>query len=104
RTLFLSSPSASAFAPPCSSALPRRFDPAYAGSNQHNLQAERQLVAVGTRVLSLVCGLFAVILEFVPAAAKDTGRIFVSNEKSNNVILLEPKTSNVVKNLKVSRR
>ena len=49
-------------------------------------------MAVGTRVLSLVCGLLAVILEFVPAAAKGTGRIFVSNEKSNNVIVLKPKT------------
>ena len=38
------------------------------------------------------------------AAAKDTGLIFVSNEKSNNVIVLEPKTYKVVKDIRVSRR
>ena len=37
-------------------------------------------------------------------AAKDTGLIFVSNEKTNNIIVLDPKTYKVVKDLKVSRR
>lgn len=37
------------------------------------------------------------------AAAKDTGLIFVSNEKSNNVIVLD-KAYKLVKDLKVSRR
>jgi YVTN family beta-propeller protein len=39
-----------------------------------------------------------------PAEAKDTGLIFVSNEKSNNLIVLDPKTHQVVKDIKVSRR
>src|SRR5262249_53404092 len=49
-------------------------------------------------------GLAAASLAFAPAAAKDTGLVFVSNEKSNNVIVLDPKTYKVVKDLKVSRR
>jgi YVTN family beta-propeller protein len=36
--------------------------------------------------------------------AKDTGLIFVSNEKTNNLIVLDPKTYQVVKDIKVSRR
>ena len=42
----------------------------------------------------------------VPAVplAKDTGLIFVSNEKSNNLIVLDPKTYQIVKDIKVSRR
>ena len=39
-----------------------------------------------------------------PSPCKDTGLIFVSNEKSNNLIVLDPKTYQVVKDLKVSRR
>src|SRR5258708_12210994 len=39
-----------------------------------------------------------------PSHAKDTGLIFVSNEKSNNLIVLDPKTYRVVKDIKVSRR
>ena len=39
-----------------------------------------------------------------PSYCKDTGLIFVSNEKSNNLIILDPKTYKVVKDLKVSRR
>ena len=39
-----------------------------------------------------------------PAHAKDTGLIFVSNEKSNNLIVLDPKTYQIVKDIKVSRR
>ena len=39
-----------------------------------------------------------------PPRAKDTGLIFVSNEKSNNLIVLDPKTYKVVKDIKVSRR
>src|SRR3954469_11959924 len=40
----------------------------------------------------------------MPARAKDTGLIFVSNEKSNNIIVLEPKTYKVLKDIKTSRR
>ena len=39
-----------------------------------------------------------------PAIAKDTGLIFVSNEKTNNLVILDPKTLKIVKDLKVSRR
>src|SRR5215831_17609348 len=38
------------------------------------------------------------------ALAKNTGLIFVSNEKTNNLIVLDPKTYQVVKDIKVSRR
>jgi YVTN family beta-propeller protein len=44
------------------------------------------------------------VLAFTPAAAKDTGLIFVSNEKTNNIIVIDPKTYKVVKDIKVSRR
>jgi len=36
--------------------------------------------------------------------AKDTGLVFVSNEKTNNLIVIDPKTNKVVKDLKTSRR
>ena len=36
--------------------------------------------------------------------AKDTGLIFVSNEKTNNLIVIDPKTYKVVKDIKTSRR
>src|ERR1700683_548786 len=39
-----------------------------------------------------------------PAQAKDTGLIFVSNEKTNNIIVIDPKTYKVVKDIKVARR
>ena len=34
---------------------------------------------------------------------KDTGLIFVSNEKTNNIIIIDPKTYKVVKDFKTSR-
>jgi DNA-binding beta-propeller fold protein YncE len=37
-------------------------------------------------------------------AAKDTGLIFVSNEMTNNIIVLDPKDYKVVKDLRTSRR
>src|SRR5712671_2273994 len=54
-------------------------------------------------VLALV---LALALAFAPALAraKDTGLIFVSNEKTNNLIIIDPKTYQVVKDLKISRR
>ena len=39
-----------------------------------------------------------------PASAKDTGLVFVSNEKTNNIIVIDPKTYKVVKDLRTSRR
>ena len=38
------------------------------------------------------------------AAAKDTGLIFVSNEKTNNIIVIDSATYKVVKDIKVARR
>ena len=38
------------------------------------------------------------------AAAKDTGLIFVSNEKTNNIIVIDPASYKVVKDIKVARR
>jgi len=38
------------------------------------------------------------------AAAKDTGLIFVSNERTNNLIVIDPKTYAVVKDIRTSRR
>ena len=40
----------------------------------------------------------------IASYAKDTGLIFVSNEKTNNLIVLDPKTYKVVKDIKTSRR
>ena len=39
-----------------------------------------------------------------PAAARDTGLIFVSNEKTNNLIVIDPRTYKIVKDIKTSRR
>jgi YVTN family beta-propeller protein len=36
--------------------------------------------------------------------AKDTRLVFVSNERTNNLIIIDPKTNTVVKDLKTSRR
>src|SRR5262245_19912307 len=46
----------------------------------------------------------AAVLTLTPAVAKDTGWIFVSNEKTNNIIVLDPKDYKVIKDLKTSRR
>ena len=55
----------------------------------------------GSPLPSLAAATVATSLAFAaPAAfAKDTGLIFVSNEKSNNLIVLEPKTLKVVKDM-----
>src|SRR5271169_3845534 len=44
------------------------------------------------------------LLALGQAHAKGTGLIFVSNEKSNNLIVIDPKTYQVVKDIKVARR
>ncbi len=44
------------------------------------------------------------VLTSAPALAKDTGLIFVSNEKTNNIIVIDPKTYKVVNDIKVARR
>ena len=53
---------------------------------------------------AVLAGAAATIVLCAPALAKDTGLVFISNEKSNNIIVIEPKTYKVVKDLKVSRR
>ena len=49
--------------------------------------------------LALLCA-----LTITPAAAKDTGLIFVSNEKTNNIIVIDPNSYKVVNDIKVGRR
>ena len=56
------------------------------------------------REVLFVLALGTAALLSAPSHCKDTGLIFVSNEKSNNLIILDPKTYQVVKDLKVSRR
>src|SRR5579862_5023420 len=46
----------------------------------------------------------ALLLAAAPAWAKGTGYLFVSNEKTNNIIVLDPKSYQIVKDLKTSRR
>ena len=46
----------------------------------------------------------ALTLVFASAEAKDTGLIYVSNEKSNNIIVIDPKTYKIVNDIPVSRR
>ena len=55
--------------------------------------------------MTSVAGLAVLLLALtVPAAAKDTGLIFVSNEKTNNLTVIDPKTYKVVRDVKTSRR
>src|SRR5262249_61305024 len=84
----------------------RRFDRAYAGTTRRNSQAERNPVLIDCRTFSLAASAAAIAacLAAAPAAAKDTGLIFVSNEKSNNLIVIDPKTYKVIKDIKTSRR
>ena len=59
---------------------------------------------VAARILALSLALVVPALAAGQSHAKDTGLIFVSNEKTNNLIVLDPKTYQVVKDIKVSRR
>ena len=60
---------------------------------------------IDRRALSLVpAAALVASLAVAPAAAKETGLIFVSNEKSNNLIVIDPKTFKVIKDIKTSRR
>src|SRR4029077_3231528 len=56
------------------------------------------------RILAFSLALVVPALAPGRSDAKDTGLIFVSNEKTNNLIVLDPKTYQVVKDIKVSRR
>src|SRR6476620_9394138 len=81
--------------------LPGLFNRAYAGGD-----ATSGLVmqALASRILALSLALAVPALVPGRAHAKDTGLIFVSNEKTNNLIVIDPKTYQVVKDIKVSRR
>ena len=57
-----------------------------------------------SRFVALVAVVVGVLAPVASAHAKDTGLIFVSNEKTNNLIVLDPKTYKVVKDIKTSRR
>ncbi len=60
----------------------------------------------------LICRLFAVsglatavlVAASSGSSAQDTGLVFVSNERTNNLIIIDPKTNTVIKDLKTSRR
>jgi PQQ-dependent catabolism-associated beta-propeller protein len=54
----------------------------------------------------LSAGAMAAVLAAAPSGgfAKDTGLIFVSSEKTNNVVVIDPETNKVIKHLKTSRR
>src|ERR1700745_246491 len=56
------------------------------------------------RFLCLCLAATVVAVVPVPVEAKDTGLIFVSNEKTNNLIVLDPKTYKVIKDIRTSRR
>ena len=56
------------------------------------------------RAFSLIALVCCVLAIDAGPQAKDTGLIFVSNEKTNNIIVLDPKTYKVVKDIKVARR
>jgi len=55
-------------------------------------------------LLALPLAAAAILLAAGPAFPKGTGLIFVSNEKTNNIIVIDPKTYQVVKDIKVARR
>src|SRR3979411_1071097 len=81
--------------------LPGLFNTAYAwGEATHGLFM-RVLVS---RMLAFFFALVVPALVSGQSHAKDTGLIFVSNEKTNNLIVIDPKTYQVVKDIKVSRR
>src|SRR3954469_23373125 len=56
------------------------------------------------RILAFSLALVVPALAPGRSDAKDTGLIFVSNEKTNNLIVLDPKTYKLVKDIKTSRR
>jgi PQQ-dependent catabolism-associated beta-propeller protein len=60
---------------------------------------EENLPRMRKSVLVLLCA-----LANSPAAAKDTGLIFVSNEKTNNIVAIDPTSYKIVKEIKTARR
>jgi len=56
--------------------------------------SEEQAFEIGRTARLLTCGLSALVLGLVLSAearAKGTGYVFVSNEKTNNVAVIDPK-------------
>src|SRR5579859_465719 len=60
---------------------------------------EGNLPRMRKSVLVLLCA-----LANSPAAAKDTGLILVSNEKTNNIVAIDPASYKIVKEIKTARR
>ena len=89
--------------------LPGRADKSYAGINQ--LRKRKRNAGANPSPLAPPS---VALLPSVAALARDLvlgrrppripGLIFVSNEKTNNIIVIDPKTNKVVKDLKTSRR
>jgi DNA-binding beta-propeller fold protein YncE len=69
------------------------------GQGTHPGEREGNRPRVHQSVLVLLCA-----LAFTPAAAKDTGLIFVSNEKTNNIVVIDPASFKIVKEIKTARR
>ena len=69
----------------------------------HDIGREAPLLSRRT-FAAAVAALAFVELAVGTARAKDTGLIFISNEKGNNLLVLDPKTYQVVKDIKTSRR
>ena len=85
--------------PACSGVRWQQRNLAHTASGRDAGARESTIPAVAVGLALAICW-----SPLAPAAAKDTGLIFVSNEKSNNIIVLDPKTYKVVKDIKTSRR
>ena len=65
---------------------------------------EPKLRPVKCKSLIACCLGAAILLVIGPAKAKNTGQIFVSNEKSNSITVLDAKTNTVVRTVETCRR
>ncbi len=75
----------------------RRPEPpvlAVEGQGTHPGKRGGNLPRMRKSVLVVLCA-----LANSPAAAKDTGLIFVSNEKTNNIVVMDPASYKIVKGL-----
>src|SRR5579872_7011142 len=73
------------------------------GAARASTASWREMLVIIFRAFFAVSA-FAAALALAPAFAKDTGFLFVSNEKTNNIIVIDPKTYQIVKDIKVARR
>src|SRR6185437_6713544 len=82
--------------------LDPRAKPAFPIKAMHNRGiwgAAMKTMAIRKPACLLLC-----LLATAPAAAKDTGLIFVSNEKTNNIVVIDPASFKIVKDIKTCRR